>query len=257
LAVEGELVQYVMIDDEVLYRQRALPPSAQTLAVQVGSYGTVEAFLGIQAQACHVVVLDLCLNRLTGDAGVLQGVQAVRLLTEQFGLRVLVHTADERADPVARCVAAGAAGYISKFAPDQLALAVVQIGRHGRVVTPALDEALRSLARRSLDVRLSAPLEETLVLLGRGLSDAQVAAQRHLSHRTVEDHKRKILVLFGEHMEAHRLGFAGLTRELGLGSGDVVNDSPGGRPARGVIRMGMPWAPRGSGRTGKRPAKDR
>lgn len=241
LAGPAEPVRYVVIDDEAIYRRHALPPAAAHETLQVGDYGTVEAFLAVHREPCHVVILDLCLNRATGDAAVLQGVKAIRHLTATLGHRVLVLTADERPEPVARCVAAGALGYTSKFAPDQLATAVVEIGRHGRVVTPVLDEALRRIARSSLDIRLSEPLEQTLILLGRGLTDAEIAKLRCVSPRTIEDHKRKILHLFGEHMEAQRIGFAGLTRQLGVGPGDIVNDVAGGRPARDVIRRGMPW----------------
>ena len=82
------------------------------------------------------------------------------------------------------------------------------------------------------------------MLLGRGLTDAEVAAARNLSPRTIEDHKRKILELFGGHMESKRLGFAGLAVELGVGPGDLVNDNPGGRPTRGKIARNMPWTRR-------------
>jgi hypothetical protein len=34
----------------------------------VGGYPDVESFTAIQNEPCHVIVLDLCLNRRTGDA---------------------------------------------------------------------------------------------------------------------------------------------------------------------------------------------
>jgi hypothetical protein len=51
----------------------------------------------------------------------------------------------------------------------------------------------------------------------------------------VEDHKRKILEVFGADMEARGHGFAHLTHDLGVGPGDVVNDTPGTRPSTGQI----------------------
>jgi DNA-binding NarL/FixJ family response regulator len=242
LAAAGEPVRYVVIDDEPRYRQAIEVPGGTALDL-VGGYHSVEAFLAIQRQPCHVVVLDLCLNRQTGDKAVLQGVRAIRNLAGQLSHRVVIYTADERPEPVARCVAAGAAGYISKYEdPSVLASAVDEVGRCGSIVSVCLHQALRDLAARCGDIRLSGTLEQTLVLLQTGISDTEIARRRQLSARTVEDHKRKILEIFGTTMEARHQGFAQLTRDLGIGPGDLVNDQAGHRPARGLIARTMPWA---------------
>lgn len=245
LAAVGEPVRYVLIDDEPGYRQAIDAPGGLQLEL-AGGYGSVEAFLAIQRQPCHVVVLDLCLNRQAGDKAVLQGVRAITMLADRLGHRVIVYTADERPDPVARCAAAGAAAYVSKYDDTPaLARAVDEVGRHGAIMTAALHQALRGLAARSYDIRLSGTLEQTLTLLESGMSDAEVAGARCLSARTIEDHKRKILEIFGAAMEARQQGFAGLTRDLGIGPGDLVNDQAGHRPARGLIARALPWARRG------------
>ena len=241
LAAIGEPVRYVLIDDEPRYRQ-AIEVSAGLDLALAGSYGTVEAFLGIQRQPCHVVVLDLCLNRQTGDRAVLQGVRAIRELAGQFGHRVVVYTADERPEPVARCVAAGAVAYVSKYDDTPvLARTVDEVGRRGSIISDCLHQALHKLAADCPDVRLSATLEETLALLETGMSDVEIATKRHLSARTIEDHKRKILEIFGTTMEARHQGFGGLARDLGIRPGDLVNDRAGQRPARGLIARMMPW----------------
>jgi DNA-binding CsgD family transcriptional regulator len=117
----------------------------------------------------------------------------------------------------------------------------------GSVISDYLHQALRKLAASCPDVRLSATLEETLALLETGMSDVEIASRRHLSARTIEDHKRKILEIFGATMEARHQSFAGLARDLGIRPGDLVNDRPGQRPARGLIARTMPWA-RGNNR---------
>jgi DNA-binding NarL/FixJ family response regulator len=235
-------VRYVLIDDEPRYRQALDVPDGLDLAL-AGSYGTVEAFIVIQRRPCHVVVVDLCLNRQTGDNAVLQGVRAIGQLTGQLGHRVVVYTADERPEPVARCVAVGAAAYVSKY-DDSLspARAVNEVGRHGSIVSDALHQALRKLVLSCRDIRLSATLEETLTLLGTGMSDLQIARKRQLSARTIEDHKRKILEIFGTAMEARHQDFAGLSRDLGIRPGDLVNDRAGHRPARRLIARAISWA---------------
>lgn len=242
LASTGEPVRYVVIDDEPRYRQDLEVREGPHITLE-GGYGTVEDFVAIQREPCHVVVLDLCLNRQTGDKAVLQGVRAIRQLTGQLSQRVVVYSADERPEPLARCVAAGAAAYISKYDNSPaLARAVEEVGRHGSIVSDSLHQALRKLAAGCRDIRLSETLEETLALLETGMSDLEIARKRQLSPRTIEDHKRKILEIFGTTMEARHQGFAGLSRDLGIGPGDLVNDRAGQRPARGLIARGMPWA---------------
>ena len=173
----------------------------------------------------------------------LQGVRSIRQLADQFGHRILVYTADPRPEPVARCVAAGAAGFVDKYNDDLgvLAQAVEEIGRNGHIVTGSLHDVLRKLARTCHDIRLSDTLEETLVLLAQGLKDVEIAKLRCLSAKTIEDHKRKILAEFGNGLEARVTGFANLTRELGIAPGDIVNDPAGHRPRRGLIARAMPW----------------
>ena len=242
LASADEPVRYVIIDDEPRYRQ-GLGAADGVRLVQVGGYGSVDDFICIQRGPCHVVVLDLCLNRQTGDKAVLQGVRAIRQLADRFGHRVLVYSADPRPEPVARCVAAGAAGFVDKYNDDfaVLAQAVDEVGRNGHIVTDSLHNALRKLARKCRDIRLSDTLEETLVLLEQGMKDVEIAKIRCLSAKTIEDHKRKILTEFGNDLEARNPGFANLTRELGIAPGDIVNDRAGHRPRRGLIAKAMPW----------------
>jgi hypothetical protein len=65
------------------------------------------------------------------------------------------------------------------------------------------------------------------VLLETGMSDVDIARRRQLSPRTIEDHKRKVLEIFGATMETSQQGFFRLSRELGIRPGDLVNDQAG------------------------------
>ena len=85
LAGEEEPVRFVVIDDEPHYRARQPAIEIADRLLQVGDYGSVDTFLAVQREPCHVVVLDLCLDNRRSDRTVTQGVVAVRLLAEQFG----------------------------------------------------------------------------------------------------------------------------------------------------------------------------
>ena len=116
---------------------------------------------------------------------------------------------------------------------------MIDVARTGQVRSRLHADALRQLVRACRDVRLSETLEATLVLLDHGLSDSEIARRRQLSVRTIEDHKRKILELFGADMEARQQGFAGLSGDLGIAPGDIVNDVAGPRPVRGLLRRAL------------------
>ncbi|XVQ89103.1 hypothetical protein ACQP2K_17315 [Microbispora siamensis] len=242
LARVDEPVRYVVIDDEPLYRQGFAVGTVSKIR-WVGGYRSVEDFLALQREPCHVVVLDLCLNRQTGDKAVLQGVRAIRQLVEQFNQRVLVFSAEERPEPVGRCVAAGAAGYVSKYGPDtsKVVQAIEEIGRNGRIVTESLHDELRCLIRSCPDIRLSGTLEDTLILLRSNLTNAEIADRRQLSVRTIEEHKEKIRKIFQAQLTTREKGYADLVHDLGIGPGDLVNDEAGQRPASGRIARYMPW----------------
>ena len=113
---------------------------------------------------------------------------------------------------------------------------MIDVARTGQVRSRLHADALRQLVRACRDVRLSETLEATLVLLDHGLSDSEIARRRQLSVRTIEDHKRKILELFGADMEARQQGFAGLSGDLGIAPGDIVNDVAGPRPGTSPTR---------------------
>lgn len=242
LAAPDERVHYVLIDDEPRYRQGLGQANGFPLQ-QVGGWGSVDDFLHLQQRGCHVILLDLCLNRQCGEPAILQGVRAIKKLVHEYGQRILVYTAEVRPEPIARCVAAGAAGYASKYLGDDAALAhaMMEIGRNGSIVTPALHDALRQLVSQCRDVRLSLPLEETLALLDHGLTDQEISDRLHKSKRTIEEHKHKILELFGEDLENRRRSFSDLRYEYGVDPTDLVNDTPGSRPARGLIRDALSW----------------
>ena len=109
---------------------------------------------------------DLCLNGQTGDTAVLR-VSARSGNSSAGSVTASWCTQPTRNLPMARCVAAGAAGFVDKYNHDfgVLVQAADEIGRSGHIVTGSLRNALRKLAWKCRDVRLSDTLE-------RGRQDA-------------------------------------------------------------------------------------
>lgn len=100
---------------------------------------------------------------------------------EQFGLRVL---------------RAGASGYIQKeTAPEHLVSAVRRVLRGERILSPALADKLlfESKEHGALHERLSDREFQILRLLGAGRSVGEIAAQFHLSAKTVSTYRTRIL----------------------------------------------------------------
>jgi DNA-binding NarL/FixJ family response regulator len=141
-----------------------------------------------------VVLLDLHLP------GSLQGLAAVRYLTDR-GLRVLVVTADDMGmDEVADAIAAGACGYLTKHAPAGEYASAIRAVAAGHVYIGArlaahARRASRALAEDSPN-RLTKREEEIAGLVVDGYTNAEIGRVLCLSERTVDGHlesiKRKI-----------------------------------------------------------------
>ena len=160
----------------------------------VGQAATgVQALQLAQTLTPDVLVLDLRMPDLGGLA-VLD-----KLRTSMPELRVLVTSASEQAGTMLDAIAAGAAGYLSKRSTgEELRQAVVSAHAGGAVITPSLAGHLlkefSSAARgESSSVRALQGRElEVLRLVARGNTDSEIAAQLHISPRTVQNHLTRI-----------------------------------------------------------------
>jgi DNA-binding NarL/FixJ family response regulator len=137
-----------------------------------------------------VALLDLHMPEL-GGVMLLE-----RLRTELPGVRAIVITATEKAEPLLDSVAAGAAGYLTKRATaEELRQAVLTVHGGGSVIAPSLAPHLlqaysRASAGESPEVRskLTATEHEVLRLVAQGMTDIQISRRLHVSPRTVQNH---------------------------------------------------------------------
>lgn len=188
-------IHVIVVDDHPVVREglRSFLGTRDGIEV-VGEAGDVDAAVDAVA-ALHpdVVLLDLV---LPGGGGV---AALPRLLGCSPPPRVIVLTSFGGDDQALAAVRAGAAGWLGKDVPPaELESAIRTVHRGGSVLDPAV--AGRVLAEVSspagtdpgLD-QLTAREREVLALLGRGLSNRDLAAALFVAEKTVKTHVSSIL----------------------------------------------------------------
>ena len=138
------------------------------------------------------------------DAGTSDGGRALaRLAAAWLDVRVLAIAVREVEAEIMRCVEAGAVGYVSRDASIHELLGAMRCAARGEAVLPPRIAAcmMRQLATLSAGRRREesaawklTPREyEVVELLGRGLSNAEIAGQLHIELATVKNHVHHIL----------------------------------------------------------------
>ena len=195
-------LRVLLVDDHAMVRSGF----AMVLSVEDDIEVVGEAADGLQAieQARalrpDVVLMDVQMPRM-------DGIEATRhLVADDLGHVVIVTTFD-RDDYLFDALRAGASGFLLKNAgPEQLLDAVRAAGRGHALLAPEVTRRVigRMAAAGKGDARaerpepaglahLTAREREVLVLLGRGLSNAEVAADLVLGEATVKTHVSNVL----------------------------------------------------------------
>lgn len=157
-----------------------------------------------------VVVVDLALGEENG----LDLVRELRRLAPD--VRVLVLSMHDERDHAERCLRAGADGYVMKqTATEQLVSAVQRLQRGEIALSPAMQAQMvrqrisASAAPTGVDT-LSDREKEILVLLGKGMSSAEIGERLHRSVKTIEAHRAAIRGKLGLRTAAELIRFATL-----------------------------------------------
>jgi DNA-binding NarL/FixJ family response regulator len=190
----------VVADDQAMVRAGFLrlleaEPSIEVVGEAADGVTAVEVVARLRPQ---VALLDIRMPRM-------DGIQATRAITAAGPTRVVILTTFDLDEYVYDALRAGASGFLLKDAPpEQMVAAITAAAAGDALISPAVtrrlleefvrrprpgdDPALGALTARELDV---------LTRLGRGRSNAEIAAEIFLGEATVKTHVSNVLAKLG------------------------------------------------------------
>jgi len=189
-------IRVLLVDDHPVVRQglRALLSTQDGIDV-VGEAADGEAAVAAAERLSpDVVLMDVVMPGI-------DGVEALRRICErrsQTRVVMLTSYADER--QAMEAVDAGASGFLLKDASPRDVVAAIRAAHRGEAVLhPSVAAKLLAERRRppAAHADLTARELEVLRLIARGLQNKQIAAQLHLSEKTVKTHVSAILRKLG------------------------------------------------------------
>jgi DNA-binding NarL/FixJ family response regulator len=196
---DGDAVRVVVVDDHDLFRT-----GLRTLLEEQGvnvvgeAPGGAEAIRLVRDVAPDVIVMDLNMPGMTG-------VEATRHITAIAPLaRVVVLTISDHDGDVMDAILAGACGYLLKDASiDELMRGIRAAARGESLISPHIAaKVLQRVRAGSISPEIAETIRselsdrevEVLKLIANGQDNAQIAADLHISPKTVKNHISNILM---------------------------------------------------------------
>lgn len=196
------MISVLLVDDQDLVRAgfRAILTASDGIEVVAEARDGAEAVAAAAAHRPDVVCLDV---QMTG----MDGLEAARRIRDAGTAKagILILTTFDRDDYLFEALRAGASGFLLKnSSPEQLVEAVRVIAAGDALLSP--DVTRRVIERFSSEPAAPAPAtadeltereHEVFLLLARGLSNAEIAAELVVGEATVKSHVSKVLMKLG------------------------------------------------------------
>lgn len=196
---EGDPLRVLLVDDHDLFRtglRNLLEEQGVNIVAEAGA--GAEAIKMVREHAPDVVVMDLNMPGMTG-------VEATRHITSISPLtRVLVLTISDQDGDVMDAILAGACGYLMKDASIQELMRGIEAAAIGEslisphIASKVLQRLRSSSSQPEIEATIRAELSdreiEVLKLIANGKDNAQIAAELHISPKTVKNHISNILM---------------------------------------------------------------
>jgi len=196
------VIRVLLVDDDALVRSglRMMLAGADGLEVVGEADDGGGVLAAVDLHRPDVVLMDIRMPRV-------DGIEATRLLRAQPGApAVIVLTTFDADELVLRALQAGAAGFLLKDTPPAEIVRGIELVHGGEgMLSPGVTRRLialvagdgdagdrRARARTQL-ASLSAREREVALGVGRGLSNAEIGAELHMSVATVKAHVSRLL----------------------------------------------------------------
>lgn len=198
-----DVIRVIVVDDESLVRAalRVFLESADGFEVAGEAANGADAIALVRAVHPDVVLMDV-------QMPIMDGIEATRRLTREFpGLKIVALTTFSTERVVVPMLSAGASGFLVKdTSPERILDAARLAFDGGYVLSPRVAENLvasiqeneppapRQLGR---DEALTERELEVVVLLAKGMSNAEIAGELFVSEATVKSHLGRITSKWG------------------------------------------------------------